>query len=242
MGKAKEIEVRAIAGSQANQFVRKYHYSGKVVQNSRLHLGCFLYGRLGGVMQFGSPIDKRNILDLVATENQGYNKKWNEMLELNRMAFSDLLPKNSESRCIAIATKLIRKNAPHVKWILSFADGTQCGDGTIYRASGFRLTGIKRNNTIVRLPSGEVIARHGTSRRDFTGAKQLEGYQFRYILLIDKKAKLAVPEIPFSKIQEEGIGMYKGEKKTSASSTKEVRPEIHPEGRRFESDPGALTS
>jgi hypothetical protein len=67
------------------------------------------------------------------------------MLELNRMAFDDYLPKYSESRCIAISIKLIKKNAPHIKWIFQFFDGTQCGDGTIYRASGFVLTGIKEN-------------------------------------------------------------------------------------------------
>jgi len=33
---------------------------------------------------------------------------------------------------------------------------TQCGDGTIYRASGFFLTGLKVNNQIWAAPSGEV--------------------------------------------------------------------------------------
>jgi hypothetical protein len=73
------------------------------------------------------------LIDLV------HGTKWNEFIELNRMAFSEFLPKNSESRAIAIAIKLIKKKAPHIKWIISFADGTQCGDGTIYRAAGFDL-------------------------------------------------------------------------------------------------------
>jgi hypothetical protein len=38
------------------------------------------------------------------------------------MAFSELLPKNSESRAIAISIKLLKKNAPNLKWIISFAD------------------------------------------------------------------------------------------------------------------------
>jgi len=82
---------------------------------------------------------------------------WNEFIELNRMAFADWLPRNSESRAIAIAMKLIRKAYPHIKWVVSFADGTQCGDGTIYRASGFVLTGIKKNNQIWKLPDGTVF-------------------------------------------------------------------------------------
>ena len=161
-------------------------------------------------MSFGNPIDKRNVLKCVRTNNKTENKKWNEMLELNRLAFNNNLPKNSESRCISIAIKLIKKNASHIKWILSFADGTQCGDGTIYRASGFKLVGIKKNTTIFRLPNGKTVAKHGTSKKDFTFAERLKGYQFKYIYLIDKKAKLTVKEIPFSKISELGIGMYKG--------------------------------
>ncbi len=210
MGRAKDIKVKVIPAKVANDFVKRHHYSGKIVNNSVLHFGAFLDGKLGGVMQYGNPIDKRNVLNLVETDNKGFNAKWNEMLELNRMAFSPILPKNSESRCISVSIRLIRKNAPQIKWLLSFADGTQCGDGTIYRASGFKLTAINKNKTIVRLPNGEVMAKHGTSKKDMTGAVALGGNQFRYIYLISKDAKLAVPSIPFEKIKELGAGMYKG--------------------------------
>ena len=54
--------------------------------------------------------------------------------------------------------KLIKKNAPHIKWIISFADGTMCGDGTIYRASGFQLVKIGANSTIYEFPDGQRIA------------------------------------------------------------------------------------
>ena len=163
-------------------------------------------------MQFGSPIDKRNVISLVGSSNRTINEKWNEFLELNRMAFSDLLPRNSESRCIAIAMKLIKKHYPHIKWIISFADGCQCGDGTIYRASGFKLTAVNKNSTIYKMLTGEVTARHGTSKTDFTGSQRMIGYQLKYIYLIDKTCKITVPILPFSKIDELNAGMYKGEK------------------------------
>lgn len=209
MGRAKDIVLKVIPSKTANEFVKRHHYSGKVVQNSTLHLGAFLGGKLGGVMQYGNPIDKRKVLPLVSTDNKSINAKWNEMLELNRMAFSPILPRNSESRCISVSIRLIRKHAPQVKWLLSFADGTQCGDGTIYRASGFHLTQIGKNSTIVKLPNGQVLASHGTSKVDFTGAQRLPGFQLRYIYLISPDAKLAVPSIPYSKIQEIGATMYK---------------------------------
>lgn len=219
MGRAKEIIVKVIPAKIANEFVKKYHYSGKVVPNSILHFGCFLDEQLHGVLSYGSPMMKNKALPFVE------NTKWNEMLELNRMAFNDYLPKNSESRCISISIKLIKKNAPHIKWILSYSDGTQCGDGTIYRASGFYLTDIKNNTGILKLPNGEIrakmtftkgihILKQNGKANIPKGSEYLNGFQMRYIYLIDKTCKITVPILPFSKIDEMGAGMYKGKKVT----------------------------
>lgn len=215
MGRAKDIIVKVIPAKIANEFVKKHHYSGKVVPNSTLHFGCFLDDKLHGVMSYGPSINKKGTINIV--ENTG----WNEFIELNRMAFDDYLPKNSESRCIAISIKLIKKNAPHIKWIISFADGTQCGDGTIYRASGFNLVGIV-DNTALRInpKTGEAIhviqAHHLKISNEFKKWKAFEGKQLKYIYLIDKSCKITVPILPFSKIDEMGAGMYKGKKITLA--------------------------
>jgi len=219
MGRAKEIIVKVIPAKIANEFIKKYHYSGKIVQNSSLHFGCFLDNQLHGVLSYGSPMMKNKALPFVE------NTKWNEMLELNRMAFNDYLPKNSESRCISISIKLIKKNAPHIKWLLSYSDGTQCGDGTIYRASGFYLTDIKNNTGILKLPNGEIrakmtftkgihILKQNGKANIPKGSEYLNGFQMRYIYLIDKTCKITVPILPFSKIDELGAGMYKGKKVT----------------------------
>ena len=240
MGRAKEISLKIIPAKIATPFVKRHHYSGTVVNNSQLHFGAFLDGRLHGVLSFGSSMDKSKIIGLVE------GTEWNEFLELNRMAFDEYLPRNSESYCIAKAIRQIKKNAPQIKWIISFADGCSCGDGTIYRAANFILTGIKRNKTILILPDGRKVtkmslattannSREELSGRTFfevtngsygltkymelTGAKWLEGYQFRYIYFIDKESrkKLTVPEIPFSRIDELNAGMYRGKKCSVAS-------------------------
>jgi len=252
MASAKEIKVKVIPSKIANAFIKRWHYSGKVVQNSQLHFGAFLNDTLHGVMSFGPSLDKRKILGLVE------GTKWNEFLELNRLAFDNILPRNSESRCISIAIRLLKKNAPHIKWIVSFADGTQCGDGTIYRASGFILTGIKKNNQIWEAPSGRIfqsLGARGVSNcnlekaaalkevYDFrsrttktktnhileTGASSMkiykeagwkpkDGFQLRYIYLIDRSCKLNVPIIPFSEIEKRGAKMYLGKRPASIDS------------------------
>ena len=56
--KVKDIKLKVIPSRVANDFVRKHHYSGKVVQNSKLHFGAFYNNVLHGVMSYGSPLDK----------------------------------------------------------------------------------------------------------------------------------------------------------------------------------------
>jgi hypothetical protein len=158
MGEAKQIVVRPIAASDANRIIKALHYSGAVVHNSQVHLGVFMGDQCGGAMQFGPSMDKRKLLQLVS------GTLWNEFIELNRMAFADWLPRNGESRCLGFAMRWLRKTYPQLKWVVSFADGAQCGDGTIYRASGFVLTGIRKNNSLWQGPvvggePGEVISR-----------------------------------------------------------------------------------
>ena len=211
MSRVKEIELKVIPAKIANDFIKKHHYSGKVVNNSFLHFGAFLDKRLHGVMSFGHSLDKAKTQKLVK------NTGWNEFCELNRMAFDDYLPRNSESYCIGKALRLLKKNAPHLKWVISFADGCSCGDGTIYRASNFILTQIKKNSTMWINDKGDKVqnmsfaTNPALNKKDF---KRLDGFMLRYIYFLDKKCikDLTCEIIPFSKIKEMGASMYKGVK------------------------------
>lgn len=253
MSRVKEIVVKVIPATIANEFVRKHHYSGKVVNNSQLHFGCFLDNTLHGVLSYGMPLDKRKVLHLVR------GTLWNEMLELNRMAFDQFLPANSESRCIAISLKLIRKQAPHIKWILSYSDATHCGDGTIYRASGFDLTGYStssmvelperlwkyngggryahrmtlqaKSNIMYKVTQAELKLNGAYKQMEWYaekwGTRVIEGYQFRYIKRLHPGLELTVPVLPYSTIDELGAGMYKGQKVTLAERREKAKQQTH---------------
>lgn len=224
---AKDILIKSIDVQSARQIVETYHYSGKSTQNSQIHFGAFVNNKLLGVLQFGPHIDKRRM-----TQNLGIG--FNESLELNRMAFSDLLPKNSESRAISICLRILKKQYPHLKLIVSFADACQCGDGTIYRASGFKLHSFKKNNSLLDAGDGEIEFNHGKKKRKVISKKSLdskpgpngknmcshlklkpiEGYQMKYIYFFDKalEAKFKfVDKIP------DDVRMYKGQKMRASS-------------------------
>lgn len=245
MGDAKRLIVKPIAAKDANRIVQSLHYSGKTVQNSQLHLGVFLDGKCGGAMQFGPSLDKRKMLGLVE------GTLWNEFIELNRMAFADWLPRNGESRAIGYAFRWMKKQYPQIKWCVSFADGTQCGDGTIYRASGFVLSGITNNSTLYEFPDGErvsdigiktgyewqvkkfgrkIMGQAALQQAKKMGATKLSGFQLRYIYFLDPSARqrLTVPILPFSEIDRRGAGMYRGKPRVRSvdSDTSAIHAEM----------------
>jgi len=208
---AKDLLLKPIGATEANSFVRKNHYSGKVVPNSQIHIGIYYFGKLEGVMQYGPSIDKKKSITLVADTG------WGGFIELNRMVFTDALPKNSESRAIAVSLKILKKHLPQLEWVISFADGTTCGDGTIYRASGFLLTSIKKNSGLRKNPAnGEVMqnmtAFHLNIEKEFRTWPLVNGFQLRYIYFFGDsvRKRLTVKEIPFSQIAVRGATMYKG--------------------------------
>lgn len=233
MGKAKDLRLSPIQAGIARRFVEQHHYSGRTVQNAKLNLGAFMADKLVGVMQFGSPMYKRGVLSFVE------GTAWNGMVELNRMAFLDDTPRNAESRALGVAFRLMQKQWPQVEWVLSFADGTLCGDGTIYRAAGFVLVQIKRNTNIYQSPPDSLGRREYRSQSTLThgmwAAKQggrssmkaykdagwelIPGFQLCYIRFLNPaaRARLTLPEIPFSEIAARGAAMYKGER-TKVSS------------------------
>lgn len=229
MGMASQIVVKPIAKKDADLICQKLHYSGKYCRASQLNLGVFYQGGCHGVMQFGPSTDKGKIQPIVK------DTPWNGFIELNRMAFDDVLPKNSESRALGYAFRLIKKNYPQIKWVISFSDATQSGDGAIYRATGFVLTQINKNKSLWRLPNGEVIhaltltnsspfaSRHRigmgptetvSSFMKRVGGQIVPGFQLRYIKFLDEsfREKLNGKAIPFSEIDRMGARMHRGNK------------------------------
>jgi hypothetical protein len=230
---AKELVVRPIARDEANAFVCAHHVSRTFVRNSQVHLGAFLHGRLVGVLQLGPPLDKRKVLGLVR------GTPWGGMLELNRLCFAPEAPRNSPSRALRVTVRLLQEHAPQVRWVLTFADATRSGDGCIYRAAGFLLTGIRKNTTVWTLHDAtfaDVTWKAGGGRRALSrvtatkgahirrtggasmaplvelGARPLPGFQVRYVKFLDPtwRDRLTVLVLDYAVLDEMGARMYRG--------------------------------
>lgn len=69
--------------------------------------------------------------------------------ELKRMALAPDVPTNTASRFIAIMTKIIRKEIPKVRKLISYQD-TDVHKGTIYKASGWIIGNYHKGAATVK--------------------------------------------------------------------------------------------
>jgi hypothetical protein len=69
-----------------------------------------------------------------------------EWLELRRMAVAPDAPRNTPSRFLAVMTRLLRKQEPHLTRLISYQD-TDVHTGAIYRAAGWSATRRSEGDT-----------------------------------------------------------------------------------------------
>ena len=87
-----------------------------------------------GVITFGIP-PSPYLMKICGEEYKG------SVLELNRLWCYDEAPRNSESFLISQGIKLLKKDKPEIKILVSFADTREGHLGYIYQASNWYFTG-----------------------------------------------------------------------------------------------------
>ena len=129
-----QLELKEIRRELARECFRTWHYLGDTGYISTFDIGIFYGGRLWGAISLGCP----NATDMKGMYSRYTQKGW---WEIKRLALSDDLPKNSESRVIAISLRLLRKYRK-VCGVITYADDGVGHSGTIYKASGFEYRGL----------------------------------------------------------------------------------------------------
>jgi hypothetical protein len=165
-----------------------------------------LDNRLLGVITFGAgPANAFRLVDGVSPD---------DCLTLTRLWLSQELPKNSESRIIAISIRYLRKYTK-LKFLVSYADPVQGHVGTIYQATGWSYTGL--SEATPKFDVGDGVARHSRSFSHALGSHSLKYLsecgldikvipqqpKHRYIYLLDQrlKSKLHTVTLPYPKNQ-----------------------------------------
>lgn len=155
MIKNKNYYVKEIPKEEGAKIIKEFHYSHKNIGYSTLYLGVFSNetDTLKGCLSFGKCLNADATPPKIL---KGSNR--NNMYELNRMVMSDDSPKLSESQAIGLCLKYIKRNYPHILYILSFSDGKEGNFGIIYQATNWTYLGYLKSSSFYKL-DGKYVHR-----------------------------------------------------------------------------------
>jgi hypothetical protein len=151
-----ELKLDWCSHEAAKYAVEKWHYSHSLPSSKILKIGCWENDVFIGAVIFGIGATK----DLV----KPYGLTPNEGCELCRVA----LKKHSTpvSRIVSIAMKMLRKQSPGLRLIVSYADTERDHHGGIYQAMNWLYCGLS-NSADEYLVHGKRM--HGRSMRSTYG-------------------------------------------------------------------------
>jgi hypothetical protein len=141
-----KASVRPVSKEAAKQIIIENHYSGTWTKVSYC-LGLFynestdhkffdgVNERLIGVICYGDPIGRHSGAS-ISTELHR-----TEVLELTRLYIFDGYGTNAESWFVGQSFKWLRKNAPHIKGLISYSDPKAGHLGTVYQATNWIYQG-----------------------------------------------------------------------------------------------------
>jgi hypothetical protein len=160
IGSVRDFKVLQCSRKEIVDFIEFWHYSKNV--NGLTTDFCFKLidtdGNMIGAMIYGK-IAMANVWKKYASNEF-------ELIELKRLCCIDNTPKNTESFFIGNTLRWLKKNTK-IKTVISYADTTYSHDGTIYKASNFKHSGMTAK--------GKVIMYNGKRYHDKTIRTKYKG-------------------------------------------------------------------
>ena len=123
----------------AKHAVMRWHYSRRMPRSKLVKIGVWEDGRFRGAILYG----------VGATPHLAspFGLKSTQVCELVRVA---LAPgrQHPTSKCVAVSLRLLRRQSPGLKLVVSYADLGEGHLGTIYQAGGWLYLGISEQSYI----------------------------------------------------------------------------------------------
>lgn len=142
----------------AKYAVEHWHYSRRMPASKSFKIGVWECGQFVGCLMFGMGAG-----NATRGERYGLAEKY-EVAELTRVALTS--HSSPVSRMISISIKLLKKENPGLRLLISFADTEQGHHGGIYQASGWIYTGsVILSETVIygkRVHNRSVHSRYGS--------------------------------------------------------------------------------
>lgn len=183
----------------------RWHYSRRVPRFKAVRFGVWEDGRFMGVVVFGQG----------ATPEIGtpYGLDATEICELTRVAL-DRRHATPVSRVVSICIRMLRKQSPGLRLVVSFADFAHGHHGGIYQAMGWIYSGTSETHAYVvngRMEHPKTLhSRYGIGGQSIPWLRQhvdpcseriVAGVKHRYLLPMDEsiRSKVASLSKPYPK-------------------------------------------
>lgn len=182
--------VRPITRSEAREICKRHPHASSLPNSSKYYMVAYENNRLLGLAVWGW-----GVLPAATPKKLFGNGTTNDYLELNRFFVMDDAPPNSPSQFLNICAKIIKKYAPHIKYLYTYAAGFQGLIGTIYQAAGYHYIG-KQVCTVYYLPKQNKMihpmavyhrykkARLPQLKKIFGDCVEWSGFNFCYLKFI----------------------------------------------------------
>jgi hypothetical protein len=196
--------VKPVPFVAAKRLIERYHYLHTFPGGTKLAFGVFVGNCLHGAISLGAgPANAYNLV---------YQAQPDDCLVLTRLWLADELPRNSESKVIAIVIGALKRNT-HIKFLVSYSDPSQGHVGTIYQATNWLYTGLSEAMPLYDL--GDGISRQSRSLAHGFGTHSVkhlvdsginvtlipQSSKYRYIYFLDPswRIRLKPDVLPYPK-------------------------------------------
>jgi hypothetical protein len=128
---AEKTRLDWVSHEAAKYAVLRWHYSKKMPMFKSNFIGLWEYGKFKGVIVFGRGAN--------AQIGKAFNLDQTEVCELTRVALTNHV--TPVSKCLAIATRMIKQKNPKLRILVSYADSQHGHHGGIYQAANWIYLG-----------------------------------------------------------------------------------------------------
>jgi hypothetical protein len=232
MSSLAELKLDWCSHEAAKYAVMRWHYSRRMPNSKLVRIGVWEGGRFCGAILYGVGAN-RHIASPFGLEPT-------EVCELVRVA---LAPgrQHPTSKCVAVSLKLLRRQSPGLRLVVSFADSGRGHRGTIYQATGWLYLGVSEQSYLkIR---GEIVHprtvydRYGPGGQSIAWLRQNvdpraerveQAPKHKYVMPFDRelRRRLEAAALPYPKNADEATGVAAGDQPEKGGSipTRPLQP------------------
>ncbi len=133
-GPVRDMTVTRVSGTDVDEFCRRWHYSNTGGSMS------WRYGLWDGYTLVG--VVAYNLPTMPVCESVFGPEMWDSVCHMGRLVCADEAPRNVESRLIAESLRMLKKDKPQFRAVLTFAATGEGHIGYVYQATNALYCGI----------------------------------------------------------------------------------------------------